>query len=88
MAVLFHPVDGKIDEQSLSEEAHLGAIDLLHGDVVRFIESIANLPEVIRIFFCDFVGYPLAPAINDHGVAGGQIAFARKIDAILGQVQR
>lgn len=58
--------DGKIDDQPLSEEAHLGAIDLLNVTVVRGVEGGFNLTKVIRVFFRDRTGYPLTAAIYQH----------------------
>ena len=49
VAVLFHPLHGKINDQSLSEEAHLSTIDLPNGDVVSSVESGPNLAKVVWI---------------------------------------
>jgi len=47
--VLFHPRDGDLNDEPLSEEAHPGIIDLLYDDVVTSIESGTNLTKVVWI---------------------------------------
>jgi hypothetical protein len=45
----FHPGYGKIDDQSLPEEAYFSLVYLLNGDVVGGVESGPNLAKVIAI---------------------------------------
>ena len=47
--MLLYPLDGKINDQLLSEEAHLNTIYLLNGDVVSGVESGSNLTKVVGL---------------------------------------
>ena len=88
IAVLFHPLNGKINDQSLSEEAYLGTIYLLNGDVVRLIKSVPDRPKVVRIGVQRLVGNPLAPAVNQHSATSSEITLAKIVGPKLGQMQR